>query len=71
MKEDKKAININEVGTAIINILEFFILHSTILIDGDSKTANVTYNGPNGWKISINSTFENKSISDNNIIDIK
>ena len=41
----------------VLDIIQFFLRHSSIEYDGEKRTAKVQYNGPNGWKVSLNTSF--------------
>ena len=47
-----------EVGETLTGICSFFLSHSVIELDGEMRSAKVTYNGPSGWKISFQSSRE-------------
>lgn len=41
----------------LLDIIHFFLRHSRIEYDGARRMAKVTYNGPNGWKVSLATSF--------------
>lgn len=41
----------------VLDIIHFFLQHSTIEYDGKKHTAKVKYHGPSGWKVSLDTTF--------------
>lgn len=47
-----------EWGLAILDVFRFFLQHTNIEIDGANQTARVNYNGPNGWKFSIDTAHQ-------------
>ncbi len=42
----------------VLDIIHFFLRHSSIEYDGAKQTARVKYNGPNGWKVSLDTSFD-------------
>ena len=47
-----------EWALSLLDILRFFLQHSVIEYDGNSRMAKVNYNGPSGWKFSLNTSFQ-------------
>ncbi len=41
----------------VLDIIHFFLQHSSIEYDGARRTAKVKYNGPSGWKVSLDTSF--------------
>ena len=41
-----------------LDIIRFFFQHSTVEFDGMSRKAKVKYHGPNGWNVSVNTSFD-------------
>lgn len=42
----------------VIDIVRFFLCHSSIEYDGANRAAKVKYNGPSGWKFSLDASFD-------------
>ncbi|MDY5113720.1 MAG: hypothetical protein SPE66_08405 [Bilifractor sp.] len=57
---------LNAVGNAIF----FFLQHTSLEYDGNTRTAKVNYHGPNGWKFSMNTSF-NPVIEAENVNEIE
>ncbi|NCD04142.1 MAG: hypothetical protein EOM00_14350 [Clostridia bacterium] len=47
-----------EWALSLLDILRFFLQHSVIEYDGTNRMAKVNYNGPSGWKFSLNTSFQ-------------
>ncbi|SFO17406.1 hypothetical protein SAMN05216351_10435 [Pseudobutyrivibrio sp. JW11] len=43
----------------VIEVVRFFIQHSTIEISGEERKVSVKYNGPNGYKLSLDAKADN------------
>lgn len=43
--------------TAVGNAISFFLQHTSLEYDGNTRTARVNYHGPNGWKFTVNTSF--------------
>lgn len=41
-----------------LDIIRFFFQHSTVEFDGMSQKAKVKYHGPNGWNLSVDTSFD-------------
>lgn len=41
-----------------LDIIRFFFQHSTVEFDGMSRKAKIKYHGPNGWNLSVNTSFD-------------
>lgn len=41
-----------------LDIIRFFFQHSTVEFDGMSRKAKVQYHGPNGWHVSVDTSFD-------------
>ncbi len=41
-----------------LDIIRFFFQHSTVEFDGITRKAKINYHGPNGWNISLNTSFD-------------
>ena len=50
-----------------INIIRFFLQHSTIEYDGMSQKAKVRYLGPSGWSIAVDASFDSIACLDENV----
>ncbi len=44
-----------------LDIIRFFFQHSTVEFDGMSRKAKIKYHGPNGWNLSIDTSFDQVS----------
>lgn len=47
-----------EWALSLLDILRFFLQHSVIEYDGTSRVVKVKYNGPSGWKFSLDKSFQ-------------
>ena len=43
-----------------LGIVRFFLNHSTIEFDGKTQKAKVRYHGPNGWNVSVDTSYDSK-----------
>ena len=41
-----------------LDIIRFFFQHSTVEFDGMNRKAKVKYHGPNGWNLSVDTSFD-------------
>ena len=41
-----------------LDIIRFFLQHSTVEFDGKARKAKVKYHGPNGWNLSVDTSFD-------------
>ena len=41
-----------------LDIIRFFFQHSTVEFDGMSRKAKIKYHEPNGWNLSVNTSFD-------------
>ena len=59
-KSTLKTNNENTVSkdlvTTLMQVCSFFMKHSVIEFDGESKSVKVFYNGPSGWRLSLQSS---------------
>lgn len=56
---DRNAVVVKrEWVEAALDIIRFFFLHSTVEFDGMSRKAKVKYHGPNGWNLSVDTSFD-------------
>ena len=44
--------------TVVLDVIRFFFQHSTFEYDGMNRRARVKYHGPNGWNISVGTSFD-------------
>lgn len=56
-----------EVGEFLTEICSFFLSHSVIELDGEMRSAKITYNGPSGWKISVQTSQELPAVEAENV----
>ena len=47
----------NKREVITMNIIRFFFQHSTFEYDGMNRKARVKYHGPNGWNVSVDTSF--------------
>lgn len=41
----------------VLDIIHFFLRHSSVEYDGVRRTVKVKYNGPSGWAVSLDTSF--------------
>ena len=58
MNENTTVVVRHEWLNAVLDIIHFFLQHSNIEYDGARRIAKVKYNGPNGWKVSLDTSFD-------------
>lgn len=58
MKANNNVTTKKEWSLVILDIFRFFLQHTNIEFDGYSKTVKVKYDGPNGWKFSIDTAYQ-------------
>jgi len=45
-----------DLVTTLMQVCSFFMKHSVIEFDGEAKSVKVFYNGPSGWRLSLQSS---------------
>ena len=59
--KNKEIVVVNkDTKNTIVNIFKFFMEHINIELDGETKVARIKYSGPNGWKVSLQSSYEKR-----------
>ena len=61
MNSKKTVVIRREWAELAIDIIRFFIQHSTIEFDGANRKALVKYRGPQGWSVSISTSYASES----------
>lgn len=44
--------------TVVLDVIRFFFQHSTFEYDGMNRKARVKYHEPNGWNVSVGTSFD-------------
>lgn len=47
-----------------LDIIRFFFQHSTVEFDGMNRKVKVKYHGPNGWKLSVDTSYDQSVLID-------
>ena len=56
--DNNKAVAVKREWVEVaLNIIRFFFQHSTFEYDGMNRKARVKYHGPNGWNVSVDTSF--------------
>lgn len=57
MKNEHEVVVRKEWVEVALEIVRFFLHHSTIEFDGKAQKAKVRYQGPKGWNVSVDTSF--------------
>ena len=56
--DNNKAVAVKREWVEVaLNIIRFSFQHSTFEYDGMNRKARVKYHGPNGWNVSVDTSF--------------
>ena len=59
MMDNKNAVVVRRDWVEVaLNIIRFFFQHSMVEIDGINRKAKIKYHGPNGWTLSLDTSFD-------------
>ena len=60
--DNKNAVVVKREWVEVaLDIIRFFFQHSTVEFDGISRKAKIKYHGPNGWNLSVDTSFDPSS----------